>query len=186
MEFLTQLWLPILVSAVVVFVLSFLLWAVLPFHHKDYKTVPDEAGLTAYLKGAGIPAGNYAFPNCATSKEKRGEEFTKRWKEGPTGLLSVWPNNFSMGRNLALTFLVFLVVSVLIGYLASHALGRAVTPMAIFRFAGTAGVLAYSFAFLPNGIWFNATPSALVRNIVDGVVYGLATGAVFALLWPGA
>ena len=60
------------------------------------------------------------------------------------------------------------------------------TQMGIFRFVGTAGVLAYSFAFIPNGIWFNATPAALVRSIVDGIVYGLATGLVFAFFWPGA
>ena len=38
-----------------------------------------------------------------------------------------------------------------------------------------------TFAFLPNAIWFQATPRSIVTRVIDGVVYGLATGAVFAV-----
>jgi hypothetical protein len=52
----------------------------------------------------------------------------------------------------------------------------------VFRFVGTAGVLTYGTANILNGIWFGRK---MVADIVDGVVYGLITGAIFALLWPG-
>ncbi len=48
MEILVQFWLPILASAVVVFLASSIAWMVLPHHKKDVKTLPDEkAGVLA-------------------------------------------------------------------------------------------------------------------------------------------
>jgi hypothetical protein len=184
MEFLAQLWLPIVLSAVVVWVLSFLFWAVLPFHHKDWKTLPDEAAVTGFIRGAGIAPGNYAFPNCTSAAQKKDPEFQKKWKEGPSGTLAVWPTNLSMPRNMLLTFLVYLVIGVFIGYIGANAFTGPISQKQIFQVLGAAGVAAYSFSFVPNQIWFNHTPSAIVRNIIEGVIYGLATGLIFALMWP--
>ena len=39
---LASLWLPILVSAVAVFFVSFLAWMVLPHHKKDINAIADE------------------------------------------------------------------------------------------------------------------------------------------------
>ena len=41
----TALWLPILLSAVIVFVASSIIHMVLPFHRKDYRPVPSEDGV---------------------------------------------------------------------------------------------------------------------------------------------
>ena len=56
--------------------------------------------------------------------------------------------------------------------------------MRVFQVSGTAGIIAYCFAFIPNAIWFQAGWRSIVNNIFDGVVFGLATGAVFGGLWP--
>ena len=55
--------------------------------------------------------------------------------------------------------------------------------MRVFRITGTMGVLAYCFAPLPNAIWFGHSRASVVNNLLDGVLLGLVTGAVFALLW---
>jgi hypothetical protein len=55
----------------------------------------------------------------------------------------------------------------------------------VFQVLGAAGILAYTFSFLPQMIWFQATPSAKVAGIIDGLVSGVATGLIFAALWPG-
>ena len=52
----------------------------------------------------------------------------------------------------------------------------------VFRFVGTAGILTYGSANIMNGIWFRRK---IVGDVVDGIVYGLVTAAIFALLWPG-
>jgi hypothetical protein len=88
-----------------------------------------------------------------------------------------------MGRNMLLSFLVFLVVSVFIGYLAAETLPAGAGAGRVFRITGTAGVLAYCFSWLPNAIWFSHSGASIRNNFFDSVLYGLVTGGVFALLW---
>src|SRR2546430_13628982 len=47
---LTALWIPILLSAVIVFVASSILHMVLPYHRSDYKKLPDEDKVVAVLR----------------------------------------------------------------------------------------------------------------------------------------
>jgi hypothetical protein len=86
-------------------------------------------------------------------------------------------------RNMLLTFLVYLVVSFVIGYLASETLDATASKMRVFQITGAAGILAYCFASLPNAIWFGHSRSSVVNGLIDGVLMGVVTGAVFALLW---
>lgn len=203
MEFLTHLWLPIILSAAAVWVASAIVWMALPHHKDDFSRPPDEAALIAFIKSSSIPAGNYGFPHCEHRSQMKDPEFQKRMSEGPMGVLSVWPK-MNMGRNMLLSFVVYLVVSILIAYVGWAALPHGITKFPpnpapgsggvltgdrasfghIMQVLGTVGVLAYSFAFLPNGIWFGQYKRALLMNMIDGVAYGLITGAVFAALWP--
>lgn len=183
-ELLKDLWLPILASAGAVWIASAVIWMVLPHHTKDFKPLPDESGFTAFLKVAALAPGMYAFPHCGDRSKAKDPEFEKRWKEGPTGFVSIWPP-MNMGRNMVLTFLVYLAVSFLIAYLAGAAdLARGAPFAKVMQVCGTAGVLAYCFAFIPNGIWFGQSGRAILMNFIDGIVFGLVTGAVFAALWP--
>lgn len=175
------LWLPILASAAVVWVVAALCWMVLPHHGKDQAKLPDEPALTAVLAAGKVPPGTYAFP-YATRKECRDPEFTQRWMAGPTGWIVVM-GPMRMGRPMVLSFVVYLVVSLFVGYLASTTLTAAAGAGLVFRVAGTAGVLAYCFAFLPDAIWFGRSRAYVVNRLIDGVLMGLATGGTFALLW---
>jgi hypothetical protein len=98
---------------------------------------------------------------------------------------------------MLLTLLVYLAVSVLVGYLgwnalphagvAAGALSESLRPgfAKIMQVLGTAGVLAYCFASLPNDIWFQRSGREVLTSLIDGVIFGLITAAVFAWLWPG-
>jgi hypothetical protein len=183
MDFLIQLWLPIVASATAVWFASFLSWAVLDIHKKDTRKLPDEEGFSAAVRGLGIPPGNYIFPFCTDKKQERDPAFRERMMAGPSGVLTLF-GKISMGRNMLLTFAANLAASVLIAYLAWAALGAGADFMSVLRIVGTAGILAYSFGFLSHDIWFGASGRAIVLKIVDGVVYGLITGAIFAALWP--
>ena len=182
---LAELWLPILLSAVAVWFASFLIWAISPLHKKDWKGLPDENAFVASLKGLAIPPGNYGFPYAADGKQCRDPEFKKKWMEGPAGMLSVWPTKTGMGPKMVLTFIVYAVMGVFIAYIASLSLLHGQPQIDVFRLVGAAGVLGYCFSFLPNAIWFNHTPRAVVQSVIDGVIYGLVTGAIFMFLWPG-
>src|SRR6266542_5109448 len=64
---LSMLWLPILLSAVIVFVASNVLWMALPFwHRKDYGKVPDEKPLLAALTS--VKSGQYIAPSVNWNK----------------------------------------------------------------------------------------------------------------------
>lgn len=196
MDFLVHLWLPIVASAAAVWILSAVIWMALPHHHRDYDRLPDEKAFMDAVRSLNIPPGNYGFPYFGDRASCNTPEAKKAWQEGPLGVFNNWKPGTNMARNLVLTFLVYLAISVLVGYLAWHAEHRHAAGVLasgtrprfadIMQITGTAGVLAYAFAFLPSGIWFQAKPRALLTAFADGVVYGLATGAGFAWLWPAA
>jgi hypothetical protein len=184
MELLIPLWLPILLSAVVIWVISAIVWMALPHHKQDFIALPDEDGFMDYVRKSGIKPGNYVFPDFRDPKAMKSEKIQKALEEGPVGHLSVWPTPLSMGGKLVATFIVYLVVSALIAYLTRVALPGAAPFAKVFQVAGTAGILAYCFSFIPNAVWFGSYKRTIVANFVDGIVYGLITGAIFAWRWP--
>jgi hypothetical protein len=179
---LTSLWLPIVLSSVALFFASFLAWMVLPHHKQDWIGLPDEAAFGKALGDLNVPAGQYMFPHCATAEEMKSPEFIERQKKGPIGLLQVWPGPCNMGKNMACTFLMFLAVSFCLAYLATLGVQLGAEFKEVFRFVGTAGILTYTAGTLLNGIWFSRK---LIGDILDGIAYGLITGAIFAAMWPG-
>lgn len=59
---LSELWLPILLSAIVVFAASSLIHMVLPFHKSDYTKVPREDDVMTALRSFSIPPGDARSP----------------------------------------------------------------------------------------------------------------------------
>lgn len=184
MDLLLPLWLPIVLSAAVVWIAAAIVWMVLPHHKGDFVGLPDEDGFMEYLRKAGIKPGNYAFPDARSRAAMQSEKVQKAWKEGPVGHISIWKTPLTMGDKMLGTFAVYLVVSVLIAYLARVAIPGPATFGKVFQVATTAGVLAYCFSFVPNAIWWGSYKRTIVANMIDGVLYGLITGAIFAWLWP--
>jgi hypothetical protein len=180
-----NLWAPVLLSAAAVWIASALIWMVMPHHRKDHLGLPDERAFVEFVKSQNIPKGNYGFPHFGSHKECNTPEARQRWKEGPSGLVSIW-GQVSMPRNMILTFLVFLAASALIAYLGAAVLAPGASFGRVMQVIGTAGVLTYSFSFIPNAIWFGSYARTIFACIFDGVVYGLITGAIFAWLWPAA
>src|SRR5262245_17502475 len=188
---LLSLWLPILLSAAAVWIVSTFFG--MPFlHHKnDWIGLPalpaSEGGEDAFmefLRKSGIKPGNYLFPDFRTRETMESEKVKKALEQGPVGHLSLWRPPLTMGGKLVGTFIVYLVVSTLIAYLASVTLPRTADFARVFQVVGTAGILAYSFSFIPNAIWFGAYKRTIVAGILDGIVFGLITGAIFAWRWP--
>jgi hypothetical protein len=187
MEQLLPLWLPILLSAACVWIVSAVVWMALPHHKNDFLGLPNppgEDGFMEYLRKSGIKPGNYGFPDCHSPGAMKSEKVQKAWNEGPVGHLSVWKTPVTMGDKMVATFIVYLVVSILIAYLTRVALPGPAEFARVFQVAATAGILAYCFSFIPNAIWWGSYKRTIVANFVDGIVYGLVTGAIIAWLWP--
>ncbi|MDX2118676.1 MAG: hypothetical protein SFY96_10885 [Planctomycetota bacterium] len=188
MDFLAALWLPIVVSAAGVWVASAIGWMAIGHHNKDFKHLPDEAGFIDAIKHMSLAPGAYAFPNCADHARLKEPAIQELMKTGPVGSITLMRMPMSMGGAMIKTFVVYLAISTLVAYLGWFTLPHGgATPLTFkhgFQVLGTAGVLGYAFAALPNGIWFGQSPRAMALGVIDGIVYGLLTGAIFCWLWP--
>lgn len=186
MDILPQLWLPILVSAVVVFAASFLAWMALPHHKQDVKMLPDEPALTNHLKQLNIPPGTYMWPNCQSPADQKSAEFKARFESGPWGSMNIVGSRPNFARNLVLTFIFYVVVGTFVGYITANARAAGAAFLPVFQVAGATAVLAYCAGSIPNAIFFGKPGRFVFTEFIDGVVYGLLTGIVFGLLWPAA
>ncbi|HZQ67553.1 MAG TPA: hypothetical protein VFA68_03450 [Terriglobales bacterium] len=181
---LAALWLPIVVSAVIVFVASSIMHMVLPYHKKDYSQLPDEDRLRATLRTADLKRGLYVFPYC-THKDMKSPAVMEKYKQGPVGFITILPNGPpAMPKFLIQWFLYCLLIGFFVAYLAAHTLAPDANYLMVFRVVGTAAFLAYGLAHLSNGIWKGQMWGATMKEVMDGLVYGLLTAGTFGWLWP--
>ncbi len=176
MPLLSALWLPIVLSAVIVFVASSIMHMVLPYHRSDYKKLPDEDKVLAGLRGANLTRGLYVFPFC-TPKEMKSPEAIAKYNQGPVGMMTIFPSGPPfMPKFLGLWFGYCLVISFFVAYLAAHTMATGSYYLAVFRVVGTAAFLAYGLGTMSNGIWRGAPWSFVIKEVIDGLVYALLPG----------
>ena len=80
---LIDLWLPILLSAVFVFIASSIIHMVIPIHQSDYQKLPAEEDLREAMRGQGVQPGEYLFPCPASVKDMSSPEHLEKLKQGP-------------------------------------------------------------------------------------------------------
>lgn len=187
MTSLVSLWLPIVLSAVFVFVVSSLIHMVLHFHQSDYAKLPDEDGVLDALRQRGVGAGQYMFPCAASMKEYQSPEMQAKLQRGPTGYLVVRGGHcVNMGKALGQWFAFCLVIGLVVAYIAGVTLAPGSDGLRVFRITATTAMLAHACSGVPDSIWKGIRWATTWRFVFDGVLYGLTTGATFAWLWPAA
>lgn len=184
---LSALWLPILLSGVVVFFASFLMWMVLPHHKSDYAKLPNEDATLNVLREAGVGEGQYSFPHCGTKEAMKDPAWVKRFEAGPSGFLVVRrAGPMNMGKAMIASFLHTIFVALLVAYLAHIMLPAGADYMKVFRVVSTAAFLGFSGSWAVNAIWFEQSWSSTIKHMIDGLVYALLLAGIFAWLWPAA
>jgi hypothetical protein len=182
---LTDLWLPILLSAVAVFVVSSIINMFLPYHRSDYRRLPEEEAVLAELRRVNLSPGEYGFPYAASPKELGEVAYKEKTRRGPVGSLTIAPSGDPpMARSLVLWFLYALFVSVMSGYMAGRALPPGTDYLQVFRFSGTTAFAAYVVALWQFVIWFSRPVSTTLKFSFDGLIYALVTAGMFGWLWP--
>jgi len=182
---LSSLWLPILLSAVFVFVVSSLIHMATPWHKGEYPKLPNEDAFRAAAGPLAIPPGEYMVPRPSSMAEMKSPDFLDKHKKGPVMILTVMPNGvMSMTRSLVLWFLYSLVVSVFAAYVASRALPVGASYRAAFRFVGATAFIGYSLALWQMTIWYSRSLGTTIRANVDGLLFALVTAGTFGWLWP--
>lgn len=179
------LWLAILLSSVIVFVVSSVIHMASPWHKSDYPKVPNEDRVMDALRPLAIPPGDYMIPRPSSTQEMRSPEFAEKMKKGPVMVLTVMPNGPTpMGKNLVLWFLYSGAVGLFAAYVAGRALPVGAAYLRVFRFAGVTAFVGYSVALWQMSIWYRRAWSTTIKATVDGLIYALLTAGTFGWLWP--
>ena len=79
---LMSLWLPIVLSAVIVFFVSSIIHMVLKYHANDFQKLPREDDVMDALRPFAIPPGDYCMPRPGSMKEMKEPAFIERRKRG--------------------------------------------------------------------------------------------------------
>ncbi len=181
---LASLWLPIVLSAVIVFVASSIMHMLLKYHQGDYRKLPEEENVRAALRTAGVTRGLYMFPFCK-HEEMKSPEMAEKWKQGPNGILNIMaPGMPQMPKFLGQWFGYCLLLNFFVAYLAAHTMEAGTPYLQVFRVVGTAGFIGYGLGIISNGIWKGVPWSMVIKEVIDGLVYGLLTAGTFGWLWP--
>lgn len=185
MGMLPQLWLPILLSAVLLFFASSILWMALPIHKKDYGDPRAKQGaLQEAVRASGLAPGQYFVPFDCNGSDKS-PEIAEMMKRGPYFLLQIMPERPNMGKTLGLWFVNLLLITTFVAYLAGHAgLPAGAEYLSVFRVVGTAAFLAHCGNALTTIIWMAHPWHTLPGKLFDGIAYALLTAGTFAWLWP--
>lgn len=181
---LSALWLPILLSAVVVFVASSLIHMASPWHKTDYPKMANEDQVMDALRPLAIPPGDYFFPRPAGRDDMRSSAFAEKMKRGPVAVMTVMPGYMSMGRNLSLWFVYILVISGFAAYVAGRAVPPGTVYLQVFRFVGATAFIGYAAALWQMSIWYHRAWMTTIKSTVDGLIYASLTAGVFGWLWP--
>src|SRR5438477_8051477 len=182
---LLALWLPILVSAVLVFVVSSAIHMASPWHKSDYPKLSSEERVMDALRPLAIPPGDYMMPRPSSRAEMRTPQFLEKYKRGPVLMLTVWPGgSMSMGRQLVQWFVYALVVGGFAGYIAARALPPGAPFRSVFRFAAATAFVGYALALWQMSIWYRRSWLTTIKATADGLIYALLTGATLGWLWP--
>jgi hypothetical protein len=179
------LWLPILVSAVLVFVVSSVVHMFLGYHWSDFKKLPNEDRTLDALRAENIAPGEYFFPRPPSHREMGSADMIEKCKRGPVGILTLLPSGPpSMAKNLVQWFVYCVAVGVAVAYLTGRALGPGATYLSVFRFAGTSAFYAHALGGVVESIWKGRAWSTTAKNVFDGLLYALVTAGAFGWLWP--
>jgi hypothetical protein len=181
---LSALWLPILLAAVFVFIASSIMHMVLPYHRSDYRKLPDEEKVTTVIREAGLTRGLYMFP-FADHKQMKEPAVQEKFKQGPVGTMIIRQSGaISLGPFLMQWFGYCLVVGLFTAYIAGHTLEPGANYLEVFRVVGAVAFMAYGVGTLANGIWKGEPWGMVIKEVIDGLIYGLLTAGTFGWLWP--
>jgi len=179
------LWLPILLSAVIVFIASSVIHMTPLWHKSDFPKMPMEPQVLDALRPLAIPPGDYFIPRASGMEEMRTPEFKDKMARGPVAVLTVMPNGaIDMRRNLLLWFVFLLVVGAFVAYITGRSLPINTPYLRVFKSVAVTTFVAYSLALVELSIWYRRSWVMTMKSCLDGAIYALLTAGVFGWLWP--
>jgi len=153
-------------------------------HKTDYAHLSDEKNVLEGLRNKGVKPGMYMFPGAECMKDMGNPEYIAKCELGPVGYMIVLPSKmWDMNKSLLQWFLYSVLMSVLTAYVANFSLLPVADFGDVMRLTGTVATIGYAMAAVPDSIWKGIHWGVTFRFVVDGLLYGLTTGAIFAWMW---
>ena len=181
---LVDLWLPILLSAVFVFVASSIIHMVLRWHSSDFKKLTAEDAVMDALRPFNLAPADYVAPLPESMAHMSSAEFKAKQARGPLFALTIMRSDNSIARNLGKWFVYSIVIALFAAYVASLSLPAGASYMTVFRVTSTVAFAGYALALWQSWIWYSRSLGYTVRTTIDGLGYALLTGGAFGWLWP--
>jgi len=184
MSVLLSLWLPILASAVFVFIVSTIIHMMLPWHKGDFRKLPNEDQVLEALRPFAIPRGDYMVPRAGGMDEMKTPEFKAKLQRGPVFSATFTDCEMAIGKSLVQWFVYLLVISYFAAYVGAHAV--ALSPITIAhsrRLIGITAFLGYGGALCQGSIWYKRSWGTTIRSLIDSAIYGGVTALTFEWLW---
>jgi hypothetical protein len=185
MSALPQLWLPILATAVFIFIASSLIHMVLKWHNSDYRKLANEDDVRAAIR-AGMPApGLYVLPHCAEMKDMQNADVMQKFVEGPVGFVTLrQPGSPRIGASLIQWFVFTVVITAAAAGLAVQTYGIGGNAHHAAHMIGVVTLLVYSSGSVPEGIWMAKPWKSVLMHGIDGAIYATISALTFMWLWP--
>jgi len=183
MEFLTTLWMPILLSAVFVFIVSSLVHMVLGYHAGDYQKLSNEDRVMDALRDLNIPPGHYMMPKASGMKDFKTEAFKAKMEKGPMMSMHVRGPGMSMGASLVKWFVYCVVVGFFAAYLGAHTLPIDAPYLKVFQIVGCTAFMGYGLGLFQEAIWMGRSWRSTWAGVFDALLYALVTAGTFGWLW---
>jgi len=180
-----SLWIPVVVSAIAVFVVSSVLHMALTYHKADYKALPNEEPVREALGKGSLPPGLYQLPYCPSAKQMQEPAHKAKYDQGPVAMITVLPNGMpGLPKYLGQWFAYCFLLSFTAAYVARHTLSYSTGGLLVMQITGAVAFVGYGFTNLIDSIWKGQPWSNTTRSLIDGVIYAVTTGATFCWLWP--
>lgn len=180
-----SLWLPIVLTAVFVFIASSLIHMVFQWHKPDYKQLPNEDAVREALRAGNVTPGKYVMPYCTDMKAMQDEAQLRKYREGPVGFVMLGqPGVPNMGKSLGTWFLLTLIVAALAALIAAQAVGLQADGRRAGHLIGMISLLAYGVGSVVNGIWMCVPWRSVAKHVLDALIYATISALTFMWLWP--
>lgn len=179
-----SLLLPIVASAIAVFVLTLIIHMT-PWHRGDYRRLPDEDGVMKTLRAFNIPPNDYMVPHPGSGEYMKSAEFDGKMNAGPVMVVTVVRSGpWNMGKLMGSWFVFVLVVSASLAYVVGTIVPPGGDRHAVFHHVAVIAFLTYTMGAVPLSIWYQRKWSTTFRYSVDSLLCALATALIFCTMWP--
>ena len=179
-----QLLVPIVLSAVAVFIASSIFHMVLPHHRSDFAKIPSEDDVMAAMRKFSPPHGDYIIP-CPPNRAMKDPEYLAKVERGPIMVMTVMPNRFGdMGKLLGIWFFYLVLVMAIAAHATSRVVGIGAPGRDVFHTISLIVFSAMGLALVQNSVWYARKWSTTFKSLIDSVIYAAIAGGIFVWFWP--